>query len=127
MRGTVERARRLLREQVEMLYEDCCTVYERQDVIDKETKVSKKEPIAVLKDEPCRLSFTTLEATEQANPAAEKKQVVKLFLRPEVEIKEGCKIDIVHQGKMFEYARSGIPAMYTSHQEIVLKSFERWA
>lgn len=52
---------------------------------------------------------------------------VLLFIAPEVTISPGSKIVITHEGRTGEYSQSGIPAVYPTHQEIVLTVFERWA
>lgn len=59
--------------------------------------------------------------------AASKTQTAKLFISPEIEVKAGSKISIAHQGKTIDYKRSGEPAVYTNHQEIMLDLFDGYA
>lgn len=123
----IESARRIMREKIEQTYEDRCKVYEQMDVFDKKTKVKKGKRVAILEDEPCRLSFSRLEAGEKADPASAPSQTAKLFISPDIDIKTGCVIEIRHKGRTYEYERSGQPAVYSSHQEIVLQLYERWS
>lgn len=123
----IESAYRIMRNRIEQMYEDSCTVYEQMDVFDKKTKVKKGKRVAILEDEPCRLSFSRLEAGEKADPASMPPQTVKLFISPDIDIKTGCVIEIRHKGRTYEYERSGQPAVYSSHQEIVLQLYERWS
>lgn len=123
----IESAYRIMRNRIEQMYEDRCTVYEQMDVFDKKTKVKKGKRVAILEDEPCRLSFSRLEAGEKADPASMPSQTVKLFISPDIDIKTGCVIEIRHKGRTYEYERSGQPAVYSSHQEIVLQLYERWS
>ena len=51
----------------------------------------------------------------------------KLFISPEVEIKPGSKIVVTQNGVTTEFSNSGKPAIYTNHQEIMLKLFEDYA
>ncbi len=123
----IESARRIMREKIEQTYEDSCSVYEQKDVFDEKTKVKKGKRVATLEDEPCRLSFSRLEAGEKADPASAPSQTAKLFISPDIDIKTGCVLEIKHKGRIYEYERSGQPAVYSSHQEIVLQLRERWS
>lgn len=123
----LDKARKIHQRMVENLYEDKCSVIEKQEVFDETRKIHKDKEIEVIKEEPCRLSFETLKADEEANPAQKVVQDTKLFLRPDIVVKEGSKIVVKHNGREDIYARSGIPAVYVTHQEIMLKPFERWS
>ena len=121
--GMENRARRA----IEKLYDSTCTVYEYQNVTDEVTKISTQKPVVVWENQPCRLSFESISVVEQSTGAAKKSMSVKLFISPEVSIKAGSKIAVTTKGVTTEYANSGIPAIYSSHQEIMLNLFERWA
>lgn len=123
----LDKARKIHQRMVENLYEDKCSVIEKQEVFDETRKIHKDKEVEVIKEEPCRLSFETLKADEEANPAQKVVQDTKLFLRPDIVVKEGSKIVVKHNGREGIYARSGIPAVYVTHQEIMLKPFERWS
>ena len=51
---------------------------------------------------------------------------MKLFISPDVLIKAGSKIIVTQHGRTTEYSNSGVPAVYPTHQEIMLTLFEGW-
>lgn len=108
-------------------YKDLCSVVEFQDVKDPKTKLTGKQEVTVLEDQPCRLSFETIKGAAGSQTAAAVSQIIKLFIAPDVMITPGSKIVITHEGRTGEYSGSGLSAVYPTHQEIVLTTFERWA
>ncbi|WP_317076981.1 hypothetical protein, partial [Clostridium neonatale] len=88
---------------------------------DPVTKVTSKKDTIVLENQPCRLSYSSVKSTNQSEVNATVQQTIKLFIAPEIEIKEGSKIIITHDGRTTEFKHSGKPAIYSSHQEIVLE------
>ena len=114
------------RKAVESLYDGKCTIIEHQKVR-KENKSTGFSDVPVLTDQPCRLSFSTIRNTEQSETAASIIQVTKVFLAPDIEVKPGSKLIITQDGVTTEYKNSGKPAIYKTHQEIVLELFDRWA
>ena len=54
-------------------------------------------------------------------------QTTTLFISPDVVIEPGSKIVVTQNGKTVAYKQSGEPALYNTHQEIILELFERWA
>lgn len=123
----LERALRAARKAQESMYTGTAAVTERRKERDEKTKLSREEDVVVLQDIPCRLSFETLKSVQQTDTAAGTAQAVKLFLSPDVTVKAGSKITVTQDGVTREYACSGIPAVYPTHQEILLELFERWA
>ena len=101
-----------------------CTIYEYQPIIDPDTYQTTHELVAVITDEPCRLSYHKEQATDIANGAAIISQSITLFIRPDLVIKEGSVIDITQHGVTTRYKGSGKPAIYTNHQEIILELYE---
>ena len=94
---------------------------------DPKTKITTEKDVAVLEDEPCRLSYSSVSAVDQTESAAKTAQVTKLFLSPDVQIKPGAKITVTQAGAVRTFECSGVPAVYPTHQEIVLKLAERYA
>lgn len=127
MRVALQKAREAHSRALEKLYEDTCTVYERRAVQDEDSHLTDWQEVAVLEDQPCKLSFEKVSQVEQTDSAAELAQRIKLFISPNIEIKPGSKISIVHLGMITDYTYSGVPAVYETHQEILLDLFERWA
>lgn len=83
--------------------------------------------MVVLVDQPCRLSFETLKTAQQTESAAAITQIIKLFLAPEIRVNPGSKVTVEQDGVTADYKCSGVPAVYPTHQEIILELFERWA
>ncbi len=98
-----------------------CTVYTITHQINEVNKRSEAVEVISLQDEPCRLSFKTITATEPDTESAIVRQVVKLIISKTAEIPPGSKIVVTQNGKTGTYTRSGDPAIYTHHQEIVLE------
>ena len=123
----MEAARKAARRAQEATYEGICTIYEYRDVTDEKTKLSSEEEIAVIENQPCKLSFEKLNSVVQTETAAVQAQGVKLFLAPEIAVGSNSKIVVTQNGVTDEYSASGKPAIYSTHQEITLESFRRWA
>lgn len=119
----VKKARKAL----ESLYEGTCTVTEHQKV-QKTNKSTGFQDVVVLEDEPCGLSFRNITDTSQSdNAASAVVQVTVLFISPDVRIAPGSKITVTQNNVTTDYQQSGIPAMYDTHQEIVLDLFREWS
>lgn len=112
---------------IESQYIGKCTITEYKPATDPMTKVTKHSPDDVLTDQPCRLSFKNITTTNQTTTAATITQITKLFIAPEIIIKPGSKITVFQNGVTCEYKNSGKPAMYSSHQEVILELFQGWS
>lgn len=123
----MEAARKTARRAQEATYEGICTIYEYRDVTDEKTKLSSEEEVAVIEDQPCKLSFEKLNSVVQTETAAVQAQGVKLFLGPEIVVGSNSKIVVTQNGITNEYSASGVPAVYSTHQEITLESFRGWS
>jgi len=127
MNNAILQARKQHRKAIESKYEHICTVIEYQKVKDLVTKITSSKEVIVLEDKPCKLSYSTVKSATETENASALQQVVKLFIAPEIVIKEGSKLSITKDNRTTEYKNSGIPAVFTSHQEIVLELFKGWA
>lgn len=115
------------RKAIESLYQGTCTVTEHQKVT-KANKSTGFSDVVVLKDQPCRLSFKTVTDTDQEdNAASAVKQIIVLFIAPDVSIATGSKITVTQNGVTTDYQQSGKPALYDTHQEIILDLFREWS
>ena len=123
----LEAARRAARRAQEATYEGKCTIIEYHDKEDGETGLSGEEEVIVVEDQPCKLSFEKLDAASQTETASAGSPGIKLFLAPEIKVKSGSKVIVAQNGETVEYCASGKPAIYNTHQEIILKLSERWA
>lgn len=99
---------------------------QRETVLALVEQIPDGEVQTVLEDQPCKLSFETL-TSSNGDPVATVSQSVKLFISPDVVIKAGSKIIVTQHGRTTEYSNSGVPAVYPTHQEIMLTLFNGWA
>ena len=113
------------RKLIESQYDSLCDVIEYKSV-KGEDNITRKKEVKVIESQKCRISFSKTNITNQSG-AAEQSIVVKLFISPDITINPGSKL-VIKKGTHEEtYSNSGIPARYETHQEIMLKNFERWA
>lgn len=116
-----------VRAAIESTYEDKCTVTEIQHKRNPVTFLEEEQEVCTVEEQPCRLSFSSISAVSDGD-YAKTAQSVKLFIAPELDIKAGSKITIVQKnGSTHSYKRSGVPAVYSTHQEIMLELFKGWA
>lgn len=116
-----------LRAAIESQYIGLCTVAEYKPVTNPITKITKHDEFNVHTDKPCRLSFKNITNANSTGTGTVLVQVIKLFIAPELKIKPGSKITVTQNGETTEYKNSGKPALYSSHQEVILELFDGWA
>lgn len=116
-----------VRKAIESLYTGICNVIVYDDVTDPETHLTEKGEVVVFENIPCKLSFERVNSSVSSETYSEKGQGVKLFINPEMVVPPGSKIVVEQNNVVTAYKLSGEPAVYTSHQEIPLELFERWA
>lgn len=113
---------------IKSLWRGKCTVTVRNnDTTDENNGRVVVGEVDTYTDEPCRISFDTVNATQPENNAANIVQSITLFIDREVVIPEGSKITVIQNGVMAVYEKSGKPAVYSTHQEIPLEIFKGWA
>lgn len=123
----VEKARQAARKVIEKYhYDGICTVTEHNQVMDEDTKITSLQDVVVLENQPCHLVFKDVNSTVQSESAGEVEQTTKLITSPDVTIRPGSKITVTQEGVTTDYTYSGVPAVYATHQEIILDLFERW-
>ena len=108
----------------ESLYGGRCDIYEYQST---DGIVDSTKEVKVYSEIPCRLSYKSIISSDQSETVNILNQVIKLFLSPDVEVKEGSKIVVNQNCKTQDYYCSGVPAVYSSHQEIELTLERKWA
>ena len=113
------------------LWTDRCSVTVRQKSLDDSTGCTVFSENEICSDIPCRisfrLSFETVSGVKDASGATSVAQSVKLFCAPDVDIPPGSRITVTRGGRVFQFARSGAPAVYSAHQEVKLERFEGYA
>lgn len=121
MNKAMQAAQKAARKAIESTYTGLLTVTEYQAVKDPVTHITKNQKVVVLENQPCKLSFETIKTAIQTEAAAVISQAVKLFVSPDVTIKAGSMITVTQNGVTTEYTSSGVPAIYPTHQEIMLE------
>lgn len=112
---------------LQKLYVGRCDVFEYGQAKDPVSKITGHQESKVHTAKPCRLSIVSSPAVAESSGANIPKQIIKLFMDPEVAIKSGSKIVVTQNGKTAAYKNTGEPAMHTNHQELTLEIFERWS
>ncbi|MCO8812783.1 hypothetical protein KLO35_14195 [Clostridioides difficile] len=107
------------RKAIELLYRDKCTIVEYKPIKDPVSKRTNNKEVIVLENQPCKLSYKNITSTEEGK-VAKLTQTIKLFISPNLNIKAGSKLIINNK----EYVRSGEPAIYPNHQEVILELFK---
>ena len=115
------------RQAIEKMYSGSCTAIEHRKTKNEKTKLMEWQEVTMLEDQPCRLSYSSNFSADKGERASGKEQVIRVFLSPEVEVHPGYRITITQNGRTGVYAQSGQPAVYATHQEIILKLWEDWA
>lgn len=115
------------RKAIESTYDSTCTVIEYKQEKDPVTKKMGSKEVTVYKDKPCKLSYSSINKSNQTEVANVVTQIIKVFIAPELDIKPGSKLVITSKGRTVEYKNSGVPAVYDTHQEIILELFRGWA
>lgn len=116
----------VVRKAIEISYIGTCTITEHQKV-KKENKSTGFSDVVVLENQPCKLSYEKVTNNNQTESAAALIQTAKLFIAPEIQVKPGSKLTITQNGRTIDFKNSGEPAIYQTHQEIVLELFKGWS
>lgn len=117
----------MARQAVESLYDGVCTITGTKEVFNFVTKATSYEEVVICENEPCRLSYSSINPTNQTDTVNVVSQTTKLFIRPELEILNGSKIEVTQHGRTRVFIASGEPALYRSHQEVPLTLEDRRA
>lgn len=115
------------RKQIEALYSDRCTITKAETSEDPVTHRSGHKDVTVCSNYPCRLSFSSVQSTDNSGNAAKPVQNVKLFLAPEISVPAGSRIVVTRNGNESRWKCSGLPAQYPTHQEIALEPEKTYA
>ena len=115
------------RKALETIWHGACDVVGWGEVTDPISHITKPGEIILYRGLMCKLSHKNISATSQTGAGAIIVQQIKLSLGNEYIVPPGCKIIVTQNGKTAEYIRSGEPAVFMDHQEIVLDIFRGWA
>ena len=109
------------RKAIESRYKGLCDILVKRKVKDEVTKATVLKDIAVLSNQPCRLSYSSSGTANQTDTVSNIEQTIKLFIAPEIKIAPGSKLRITQNGVTTDYISSGVPAVYETHQEVSLE------
>lgn len=123
---------------LEQLWESTCSVWTYIDVFDDVTKQTTQTLTSVpnMLDLPCRLSYQQVSDVTSKSEAPVVQVIIKLFLpktymkdgeESELVIPAGSIISVSQHGRIGWFDRSGEPAVFSSHQEIILNVREEYA
>lgn len=106
---------------------DVATVSTQQQTTNATTGLSDLAWVESLTGIPCKLSFSTL-AAATGDGVATVSQTVKLFCSPALTIVPGSRVTVTRpSGVVLAYKASGLPAIYSAHQEVTLEPLEVYA
>ena len=106
---------------LQQLWIGTATISEYQQVTDPITYQTTSELVPVVENEPCRLSYSRELVTDVTDGIPQVTQTVTLFIRPDIEIKDGSQITVTQHGRTNTFIRSSEPSVYTNHQEVALQ------
>ena len=110
-----------------LLWTGRATILEYQDEFNPDSGETTQTLTTLVDNEPCRLSHTRESLVNVETGAPYLTQTIVLFLRPDLEIKEGCVIKVTQNGYTGTYKRASKPSIYSSHQEVTLSLAEETA
>ncbi len=113
------------RPNIERMYRGTLTVHEWSVVTDPVTHVSYETEVVTVVDQPCMLSNTSAAPTSSAEGVPSVTKITKIFVAPDISIKEGSKLVVTQDGVTNTYERSGVPSVYPTHQEVSVNLIEK--
>ena len=113
--SSLEMVKRAMR----VLWTDVMTVEGVVPEEDTDTKITSHDSNVLYENEPCRISFHNISVVTGGN-FPQQNQIIKLFCDETLVIPPGSTITVIRQGKPVKYYQSGMPALYPTHQEILL-------
>ncbi|BDR86128.1 hypothetical protein [Clostridium tetani] len=114
------------RKAIESLYDCICNISggkeKVKDPITKETKLVAK---IKYKDIPCKVSKQSLSKNNQTSTVNQIVYELKLFIAPELEIKQGDTVEVTNQFGNKEIYKAGEGFPYNTHQEVILSKGDK--
>ena len=103
---------------IQSLWKDTCTVLIKQSY--KVAGVTKYKDKTLYEEIPSRLSYNGAMVASEGSEITQVKQIITLFLAPNVEIPAGAKIVVTHGGRTVTYKQSSEIRVHTNHLEVTL-------
>lgn len=109
------------RRAIERMYEDRATI-KRSIQVTASNKATRAELQIIYSDQPCRLSQQSLGKNDQTDVQNDIKYDSKLFIAPELEIRQGDVIEVTRRDGRKVTGTAGEPfPPYSTHQEVSLQ------
>lgn len=115
------------RKAIESQYDGKCNIIEHKEKLKENSNITHFVEEVVKADQPCKISFEEVYVNTETDTDTKVITKIKLFIAPEINISPGSKIIVTQKGRTTEYKNSGEPAVYDTHQEIMLVKFKGWA
>lgn len=103
---------------IQSLWKDTCTILIKQSY--KVAGVTKYRDAKLYEEIPCRLSYSGALVASEGSEVTQVKQIITLFLAPDVVIPAGAKIVVTHGGQTITYKQSSETRVHTNHLEVTL-------
>ncbi|AVF27079.1 ABC transporter ATP-binding protein [Paenibacillus larvae] len=107
------------RKTIEKMYEDQATISGFREVT-KPNGSTNLAPVVVYENQPCRISQRALGANTQTDAENKISYETKLFISPDLHIKQGDVVKVRRGTGEKEYT-AGEPFLYPTHQEVSLQ------
>lgn len=117
----------MVKKALQTLWNDLCTVYVQTKTQNPNNKRTEFVESVLFENQPCKLSFESLNSASENGNVSTITQSAKLFLDDELSVPSGSKIVVVRGNNTFTFKKSGEPGVFTYHQEIPLVLFDGWA
>lgn len=115
------------RKAIESQYDGECSIIEYKEKLKENSNITDFVEETVKQNQACRISFEEVYVNTETDEESKVITKIKLFIAPEINILPGSKIVVTQRGRTTEYKNSGEPAIYKTHQEIMLVKFKGWA
>ena len=111
---------------IKSIWCDTCTVTVKHNTVNSVGRTVQTDEV-LFENEPCRLSFSSVNVTDESSHAARRVQSTVLLIDRDRDVPPGSIITVTHEGVTSIYERSGVPSVYSVHQQIPLELKEGWA
>ncbi|NFC76750.1 hypothetical protein EXM99_08320 [Clostridium botulinum] len=123
----IEKVRKQARKAIESLYDCTCNIYGYEKYKDPATKETKTgiNPIPKYENQSCKVSKQSLSKNNQTDTTNNINYELKLFIAPEVEIKQGDEIEVTNALDVKAKYKAGEGFFYYTHQEVILNKKDK--
>lgn len=116
--------------QLEKLYSYTCNIFNLTHIKDDTNKRTFLKKTLIYESIPCRISYFNSSSVNyfyETDTNNKRKQFVKLILQNDIDILPGSYVTVFKNSKKIgDFKNSGVPLIYSSHQEISLSISEEF-